>query len=197
MKKDKSTDRISHIVDATFKCIVEKGYANVTMNAIAEYAGLSKGAITHYFKSKQDIMIAVLNELDTKLYSIVNKIKEETNSKEDLHYRLGLSAGFQLIHDDFTLMFVIIDFLSQASNNTEYASIIKSFIEKYRSLSSDGVQSGSDAGVYKHVKTENIGAIVVALVLGIGIQRMIDKEQFNFDEISAMAEEIVINYIAR
>jgi len=198
MKNDKAARRIDQIIESTFRCIAEKGYGNVTMNSIAEYSNLSKGAINYYFKNKEDILIGVLNELDKKLLKILSKIKETTNSKFDLRYRLGLSGGFKMIRDDMTLMYVLIDFLSQSSKNVDYLYILKGFLRRYREMSSNAIESGMDAGIYKkNITPENIAVIIIANIIGIGLQKIIDGENIDFDEISRTAEDVIITYIAQ
>ena len=43
------------IVEAAIRCFVDLGYAQTTTTAIAEKAGLSRGAMLHHFPSKIDI----------------------------------------------------------------------------------------------------------------------------------------------
>ena len=47
--------RRGQIVDAALREISAKGMSKITVESIAKAAGLSKGGVTHYFKSKDDI----------------------------------------------------------------------------------------------------------------------------------------------
>lgn len=194
MNIEKTEQRKKQIVEATFKCIAEKGYENVTMKAISEYAQLSKGAIAHYFKSKEDILIAVLDQLDKKLFAIVDeKVKNTTVSEDHLRYRL--SGSFELARDDPTLIYVLMDFLSLGIKRPDFRRIITKFFSKYRYLSSAGVGPGLEAGIYRDVEPAKIGSIVVALILGLNIQWILDGEGFDFDGVAKIAEEMVIKYL--
>lgn len=192
--KTKSEERISQIIEGTFKCIYEKGYSNVTMQAISQYTGLSKGAINHYFKKKEDILVAVLKELDRKLFKNVDeKVRGSEQIKDHLRFRL--SGSFELTKLDPTLMYVLLDFLSLSISNDKYGKIVKRFFKKYRYLSSVGVESGLQAGVYRDVNPRDIGVIVVAIIIGIGVQWILDEDGFDYERVTKIIEDMIIKYL--
>jgi AcrR family transcriptional regulator len=51
------------IVEAAARCIIEAGYARTTTIAIAEKAGLSRGAMLHHFPAKLDVVRATIEFL--------------------------------------------------------------------------------------------------------------------------------------
>jgi len=65
----------NHIIDAAEKLFFKKGYANTSMDEVAEEAEFSKGALYIYFKDKEDLYLAInfrgliiLKELFEKAY---------------------------------------------------------------------------------------------------------------------------------
>jgi AcrR family transcriptional regulator len=54
------TERRAHtrqaLLDATFTCLVERGYASTSTNDIVRSAGVSRGALLHHFASKAELM---------------------------------------------------------------------------------------------------------------------------------------------
>lgn len=47
-----------HILDAALRCLVDIGYTQTTTEKIAKQAGVSRGAMTHHFKSRADVFAA-------------------------------------------------------------------------------------------------------------------------------------------
>lgn len=47
-----------HILEATMRCLVEIGYTQTTTEKISRQAGVSRGAMTHHFKSRDDVFSA-------------------------------------------------------------------------------------------------------------------------------------------
>lgn len=62
----KSASTREQILDAALRCFVELGYANTTTTAIADKAGLSRGAMLHHFPSKVDVVRAAVEHLHAK-----------------------------------------------------------------------------------------------------------------------------------
>ncbi len=60
---EKSAMTRSAILEATIQCLLELGYANTTTALIANYAGVSRGAMMHHFPSRISVMRAVIDYL--------------------------------------------------------------------------------------------------------------------------------------
>lgn len=54
------------ILDAAIECFVELGYANTTTALIADYAGVSRGAMMHHFPSRHEVLKAAVQHLHEK-----------------------------------------------------------------------------------------------------------------------------------
>jgi AcrR family transcriptional regulator len=55
---EKSLLTQTQVVEATMQCLIELGYAQTTTDKIAQKAGVSRGAMTHHFKSRDAVFIA-------------------------------------------------------------------------------------------------------------------------------------------
>ena len=196
MREDHAQERIDQIVNAVIRCIADNGYENLTMQSISEYSGLSRGAINHYFKKKEDILKTVLKAVDQKLFKKVDdRIRSSSDVKDYMRYRL--SVTFELAKEDPAFIYVLMDFFALAANNPAHDKGIKDFLKKYRYLSGAGLRPGLKNGKYREVNAISIGAIVVALTIGIGIQWILDKNSFDYEEVAKMAENMVMSYLRK
>lgn len=74
-------ETVQLILDAAFRLFLEKGYEHTSIqDIIDELGGLSKGAIYHHFKSKEDILIAVTD----RTTAASNQMLETIRDREDL-----------------------------------------------------------------------------------------------------------------
>lgn len=55
--------RRAELVDAAWRVIAAEGLEAATMRRIAEAAGCTTGRVTHYFDSKDDVLVAALREV--------------------------------------------------------------------------------------------------------------------------------------
>lgn len=60
---EKSAMTRKSILDAAIQCFIDLGYANTTTALIAEYAGVSRGAMMHHFPSRSSVLKAVIEYL--------------------------------------------------------------------------------------------------------------------------------------
>lgn len=51
------------LLDATIECLVTYGYAGTTTPRVAEFAGVTRGAQIHHFRSKEDLVVAAIEHL--------------------------------------------------------------------------------------------------------------------------------------
>ncbi len=194
MKLSKRNERASQIIEAAFRLIKDKGYNNLTMQGLSTYANMSKGGINHYFKNKEEILIAVLEELDRKLFKTIDDKIENPEDPEDM-LRKRCSGGFEMAKADPTLLYVLIDFTALSKNNSQYSEIIKHFFEKYRYLASVGVKGGITSGVYKNIIPEEFGVVMIAVWFGIWFQWALEQKAFNYDRVTKIVEDMMFNYL--
>ena len=71
------------LLDAAEHLFLERGYANVSMQQIAEAAGFTKGATYYHFQSKEDLFLAVSKRLAINLRDRLLAPFEEPGSFED------------------------------------------------------------------------------------------------------------------
>lgn len=68
-----------HILDATMQCLVSLGYSQTTTEKIAKQAGVSRGAMTHHFKSRAEVFAAAAEHItDTRVREYDHAIREVT-----------------------------------------------------------------------------------------------------------------------
>ncbi len=82
-KSKEKEKRKSLILKSAKKIFLKVGFANASMDMIADESQLSKGTLYLYFKSKDDLYVSVLLDGIALLEDMLNKVDEQTNSIED------------------------------------------------------------------------------------------------------------------
>jgi AcrR family transcriptional regulator len=77
-QEERSTETRRKLVDAAIGVSQESGYANLTITKVAQYAGLSNGAMQHHFATRDDLVLAMLDAL----YPILDIPFEEIASRK-------------------------------------------------------------------------------------------------------------------
>jgi len=58
-------EKKSKILDAAYSVFVGKGYSDTTMDDIVKESKMSKGAIYHYYSSKKDLFLSLIDHWET------------------------------------------------------------------------------------------------------------------------------------
>lgn len=80
-------ETVSLILDVAYRLFMEKGYERTSIQDIIDnLGGLSKGAIYHHFKSKEDILVAVTDRMTSQSNHILANIRDrkDLNGQEKL-----------------------------------------------------------------------------------------------------------------
>ena len=98
--------RCSEILDAARKVFAEKGFSGTTMEEIAERAGIAKGTLYLYFKSKRDIyMAALMQGLRTLNEDIRHKVEAAEGIREKLRAFIETRVQYFEQHRDFFVIY--------------------------------------------------------------------------------------------
>ncbi len=63
----RSAETQDALLDATIQCLIDLGYAGTTSRVVAERAHVSRGAQTHHYPTKDDLVVAAIERLFGRL----------------------------------------------------------------------------------------------------------------------------------
>jgi len=160
---------VQRILDAAIKLFMEKGYEQTTIqDIINELGDLSKGAIYHHFKSKEEIIAAVTDELYKDTHQKIDDLKQLKGSTG--LEKLKQMASIPLKNSNLEQVIIAAPnllknprFLVQQlySGEKDIAPIIRTFIE-------EGIKDGSVKANYPKQLSE-----VLILLLNVWLNPMV------------------------
>lgn len=99
-------ETVNFILDVVFRLFMEKGYEYTSIqDIIDQLGGLSKGAIYHHFKSKEDILVAVTDRMTAESNQMLADIRDRTDlcGREKLRTIFKSSINRPVQNDIFTV----------------------------------------------------------------------------------------------
>ena len=97
-RKDKSQAMREKILNTATQLFIQKGSEKTSMQDIAQTAGISKGAIYHHFKSKDEIVFAVIRSRQELMEEEMKqwlKATENLTGREQLQTIIKSNLGSQ------------------------------------------------------------------------------------------------------
>ncbi|HUE59353.1 MAG TPA: TetR/AcrR family transcriptional regulator [Acidimicrobiales bacterium] len=175
MLNDRSTKPDTHerILQAAFTVLSRQGYENTSIKDIAEEAGVAQGLVHYHFKSKQQLVLAVLQFVCQKVeLGVVEGEAGAIQAFEDTKRTLKDSREANSLY---------VQLIGVGLHDALVGAGIRDFIRSERThiealarqvLAERGQTDGAARG---------IAGVVWAAVLGIMIQSLVDPE-FDADE---------------
>jgi TetR/AcrR family transcriptional repressor of nem operon len=79
----KETDTETRLLEASYSLMLAKGYPATGVEEICERAGVSKGSFYHYFKSKQQLALAMLEHHMARAQAEIERGLDLTGVRDD------------------------------------------------------------------------------------------------------------------
>ncbi len=93
-EEDHRSARRQQLIDAAMSSIAEHGLANTTVARVAEAAGLSQGIMNFYFESKQALLIATLEYVESEFQRVRQDAKRSAAKTPEAQLDAIVEATF-------------------------------------------------------------------------------------------------------
>ncbi len=164
--------RRQQIVDAAYRCFARKGFHQATMRDIYQEAGLSAGAVYHYFKSKEDIVQASFVFDYERSLPIFEQAADHADPLAAIDHLIdffyaGLESAAKLGADR-----VNIQGWGEALVNPRLLVPLRDSFRKYKELLAQLVRRGQAAGLLNpDLAADAVGEVILSSYLGLYLQK--------------------------
>lgn len=171
-KPDVSTERKAQILEAARCVFLAKGFDAARMEDIAEKAGLSIGGMYWYYKSKEEIITALMD-------SIIN------TDLDDLHALLDAPGAVLerlriYIHTSTppaqALSPLFYEFYSLGGRDPHIRACLRDYFRAYREVMALLLAQGVASGEFRPINAHQLATLFTALYEGILEMSMLDPQ---------------------
>ncbi|WP_256393598.1 TetR/AcrR family transcriptional regulator [Natronoarchaeum rubrum] len=159
------SDPREEIMDATYSALGEHGYADLTMQDIADALGKSTSLLHYHFDTKEELLVAFIDH-------IMAEFREEHGPNEDLppEERLREFLDMWVFEPDederAALHLALLEFRSRGPFNEAYREQLVRSDELLRGTVEDILRDGIETGVFEPVDPESTARMIVATLDG-------------------------------
>lgn len=154
----------------------ERGYTGATLDDIAEAAGLSKGALYHYFDSKDALFLALLDERCTARAEDIREVFSSEGSPVD-HAEQAAAHYVDSLKQSPEWMRLFFEFVAHAARDDEFRPELTARVREIRAAITDVVDQQARAiGTDLPIPPEHLAITINALGNGLALERLADPE---------------------
>jgi AcrR family transcriptional regulator len=158
------------LLEATKALLQEKGCHAITMKDIMDQSSLSKGAIFHYVKSKDEIYAWVLHERLEETNSRFMNEAEKASKTFDGPMQ-SISSNLTALEDPNEITNKVLKYLLGKEDDPTVAEVLQHFYERSVSFAKKWISLGQLHGVIiESVDTDKTAEMFVLLSLGLRVR---------------------------
>ena len=158
-------ERTSQIINAAEDVFTKKGFDEARMDDIAEQTGLSKGTLYNYFKSKDDLIIAILDRIFQREFRTFENLDIASTSATD-----AIWAFTETTSNDVKMMMRLLpityEFMGLAFRNKFVQKAFKAYFNHYMNILIPVIQHGIDTGEFRSADPKEVALAMGAVMEG-------------------------------
>ena len=189
------TERL--ILNQTMRLFLEKGYHGTSINDITEAVGLTKGAIYWHFKSKEDLLLRVMEEYETRfLDGLIRAVGEVPGKALDKFEKFNrYNAAFGYYNRELCVSFTTLAAeLFGTGHGVE--SEIRRIYRKYQDFIAKMISEGKKEKVFrKDLNPALTALLIMALHDGMLLQWSMNRDKVDGEAFVNTSRKVLLNGI--
>jgi len=183
--------RRQHLVDAAWRRIGEAGYRDTTVDDVCDEAGVSKGAFYGYFETKQDLLVAMLDEETGALNAVASELADLDISGGE-RVRLFTQAMLRLA-DDPARVQLRADLWSALATDPVVRDRMAEAVSRRRLVLREWIVRSIRAGELApdERRANALASTLLALTDGLILHRALDPTGFRWSNIRAVMDALL------
>ena len=164
-RPDVSEERKDQIMNAAEEVFSQKGFNDARMDDIAEETGLSKGTLYLYYKSKDDLIIAILDRIFQREFRAFENLDFSSMSAADAIWTFveTTSRDVKLM---MRLLPITYEFMGLVFRNKLVQKAFKTYLNRYMDILIPIIQHGIDSGEFRPTDAKEIAIAMGAILEG-------------------------------
>jgi len=164
-KPDVSEERKDQIMNAAEEVFTQKGFSDARMDDIAEETGLSKGTLYLYYKSKDDLIIAILDRIFQREFRVFENLDLTSMSATEAIWTFTETTSKD-VKMMMRLLPITYEFMGLAFRNKFVQKAFKTYLNHYLDILIPIIQYGIDTGEFRPAEAKEVAIAMGAILEG-------------------------------
>jgi AcrR family transcriptional regulator len=139
----KPSERRAEIVKTARDLFLTKDYDNTTMQDFMNHLGIAKGTIYHYFKSKEELLEAVVEDIVSQQLKKMRTLIQKTKGNALQKIRVLIEAGSQV------KAIPVLERLHERGNEAMHTRLLVAALMQQAPLYAKLIQQGCEEGLFR------------------------------------------------
>ncbi len=165
-RADVRDKRRSQILEAASRVIARRGFTGARMDDIVEEAGISKGLLYWYFKSKDAVLVAVVRRLFQPELRAIQELPRQPGTARDRLLRFADQSARE-VAAMVRIVPITFEFYTLAFRTKSVRKVMDEFFQEYLKHITEVVRQGTRAGEFRDVDPAQAAVTIGAVLEGV------------------------------
>tara|TARA_X000000368_G_scaffold235837_1_gene186303 strand:+ start:583 stop:1170 length:588 start_codon:yes stop_codon:yes gene_type:complete len=189
-------NRKNQILNAAFEVFVKKGYAKTTMDDIVASSNLSKGALYHYYKSKKELFLSLIDHWEIYTFKDFYDKKSQNKKASDILRFFGENV-INTLNEKKHAYIAEIEFRAMSNQDAEIKKRSNVLYGKLLELFEKVVKKGIKENEFKDLDVRKTSMAFLAIFQSITWFVIADETAVSPDEYIRDSIELIIDSISK
>ena len=169
--------RQAQIIEAALRLIATHGSHNVSIQSVATEAGLSKGAVLHYYPTKNELFAAVFREFFRRMFE---RSRDTMARHVDPMEKLRSIGDWLFDKSDPIVSLgypLYLECMARAVYEETFHRLFHDWVNDWVELLKGAIEEGIEKGVFVNVNPEETARAISGFCQGVASRWYLDREQ--------------------
>jgi AcrR family transcriptional regulator len=175
--------RENQIKEAALKLFSEKGFYGTTITQIAEAAGLGKGTIYWYWRSKEELAFSLVEDMLSAFLELIEAARDGEGGFEEKFAELvkGVAKLYVVEKEHCRLLWKF-----RADRHyifdPDYTTKVTAYYLRMRGAIADLIQQGVESGEIKEIDPQLAAFVLLGITEGLEIEWLENEDDFDLEK---------------
>ena len=182
-QEERSSETRARLMDAALEILHERGYLRTTTADIADLAGVSRGALSHHFESKDDLVAQAADRMLCRSTAEISSLAGAVRART-----LGIDAFLDRLWEMFSgqLFFVTLEYVTEARHNPWLHSRLVPLVKDFHAALDAIWRTFFEGSGLSPAEVETTLNATLCLLRGMGVQSVLRRDPRYFDTLLSM-----------
>lgn len=181
--------RRGQILDAAEKVFARRGFHRARMDDIASESGLSKGTLYWYYRSKEDLIHALLGRIFAVPMQSAERLKQAEGAAAE-RIQAIMQASVREIRRFERILPLGYEFFALAARNPAVRRVLLTYYRGYQQILADLIRQGIRAGEFRPLDPDETALAAIGLIEGIALFWILDPQGVDWDRMEQAAWDL-------
>ncbi len=189
-RKSLADIRRQEIVDAFYRCVVNKGLTNASIRKIAKEAGVQPSILHHYFKDRDEMIEQMVESFaDTIFENFLEEMKTYPDPDTRFFKALEFMYSPGMINEEYSGFFL--ECCVEARRNPRVRATMATTFERFRETIITYMKEMNILRQLPEAQKENYATVLIAIHEGLELQWYIDPGAVSLEKATVLTREVI------